>query len=55
MNNIRLEVRLLAHSIDACTFAVPAKRKSRKSIPGPALTIALALAALAMVAFAGCH
>jgi hypothetical protein len=48
--NARLEVRLLAHSIDATTFSAGRPRRRGKA-HGTALTIALGLAALALLAF----
>jgi hypothetical protein len=44
-----LEVRLLAHSIDAVTRTAP--RRRRRSQYGPATSIALLLAAAAALAF----
>lgn len=45
----RLEVRLLAHSIDAATFS--AGRPKRRRPYGHAMTLAVGLVALALLAF----
>jgi hypothetical protein len=54
VNNVRLELRLLAHSIDAATLSTvlphrPGRRRRHQY--GPATSIALLLAALAALAF----
>jgi hypothetical protein len=46
-----LEVRLLAHGIDATTMSAGRARKRNRSY-GPALTLAVALIALALLALA---
>jgi hypothetical protein len=48
--NARLEVRLLAHDIDAVTLSAGPRRRRRHQY-GPATSIALLLAAAAALAF----
>lgn len=49
MNAVPLNLRLLAHSIDACTISVPPRRKHRRQRYGWSLTVALGLAAAVIV------
>jgi hypothetical protein len=54
MNNVPLGIRLLAHSIDACTISVPPRRRHRRQKYGWSLTLALTLVAV-VIALAACQ
>ena len=54
MNPVPLGLRLLAHSIYACTISVPPRRKHRRQQYGWSLTLALTLVA-AVIGLAACQ